>query len=122
MLDTNDRSQQRASSAKKAISKFDWQFHSGTSHGDFLFLAWEEITMSSSDFEAFKAPSPKVESVGRKFSKASALNQQQKDLISAYRQGKLDEEAFQLFLRRDPDLAAWVRQVLEAASHDPLTS
>jgi len=77
--------------------------------------------MSSSDLEEFKAPLPKLEIVGRRFSRARALNQQQTDLVSAYRQGKLDEEAFQLFLCRDPDLAAWVHQVLEAASHDPLT-
>lgn len=77
--------------------------------------------MSSSDFQKAKAPPPKVNIVGRRLSKARALNQEQRDLISAYRQGKLDEEAFQLFLCRDPDLAAWVHQVLETASHDPMT-
>ncbi len=50
------------------------------------------------------------------------LNKQQRELVDAYRLGKLGEQDFQFQLSKDPALAKWVRQVLEAASTDPLSN
>jgi len=50
------------------------------------------------------------------------LNTQQRELVAAYRLGKLAEQDFQFQLSKDPALAKWVRQVLEAASTDPLSN
>ncbi|MDQ0561140.1 hypothetical protein QO004_002933 [Rhizobium mesoamericanum] len=55
-----------------------------------------------------------------KSAKDRGLDRQQKDLVEAYRLGKLDEKDFQLQLSKDPVLAKWVKQVLEAASNDHL--
>ncbi|KWV40200.1 hypothetical protein AS026_26740 [Rhizobium altiplani] len=55
-----------------------------------------------------------------KSAKDRGLDRQQKDLVEAYRLGKLDEKDFQLQLSKDPVLAKGVKQVLEAASNDHL--
>ncbi|WP_028748186.1 hypothetical protein [Rhizobium mesoamericanum] len=68
--------------------------------------------MSTSDTQSFKSP--------LKNGDVRGLNKQQRDIVDAYRFGKLDEKDFQHELSKDPALAKWVRQVLEAASKDPL--
>jgi hypothetical protein len=45
----------------------------------------------------------------------------QRELVDAYRLGKLDEKDFQFQLSKDPALARWVRHVLEVARTDPLS-
>ncbi len=56
-----------------------------------------------------------------KHANVRGLNPKQRELVDAYRLGKLDEKDFQFQLSKDPALARWVRQVLEAASTDPLS-
>ncbi|KWV53740.1 hypothetical protein AS026_03580 [Rhizobium altiplani] len=56
-----------------------------------------------------------------KHANVQALNPEQRELVDAYRLGKLDEQDFQCQLLKDPALAKWVRQVLEAASREPLS-
>ncbi|CAN7162002.1 hypothetical protein [Rhizobium sp. LjRoot258] len=56
-----------------------------------------------------------------KHAKERDLSEQQRKLVEAYRMGKMNEQDFQSQLSKDPVLAKWVRQVLEAASKDPLS-
>ena len=56
-----------------------------------------------------------------KHAKERDLSEQQRKLVGAYRTGKMNEKDFQSQLSKDPVLAKWVRQVLEAASKDPLS-
>jgi len=69
--------------------------------------------MSTSDTRTFK--------IRLKHANDRGLNKQQRELVDAYRLGKLDEKDFQFQLSKDPALAKWVRQILEAASNDPLS-
>ncbi|CCM78273.1 hypothetical protein [Rhizobium mesoamericanum] len=68
--------------------------------------------MSMSDIQPFRS--------AVKHANARELNKQQREIVDAYRVGKLDEKDFQDQLLKDPALAKWVREVLEAASKDPL--
>jgi hypothetical protein len=70
--------------------------------------------MSTSDSSIFKSM--------LKHANVRELNPKQRELVDAYRLGKLDETDFQFRLSKDPALAKWVRQVLEAASTDPLSN
>jgi hypothetical protein len=70
--------------------------------------------MSTSDSSIFKSM--------LKHANVRELNPKQRELVDAYRLGKLDETDFQFGLSKDPALAKWVRQVLEAASTDPLSN
>ncbi|CAN7579857.1 hypothetical protein [Rhizobium sp. LjRoot258] len=56
-----------------------------------------------------------------KHAKERDLSEQQRKLVEAYRMGKMNEKDFQSQLSKDAVLAKWVRQVLEAASKDPLS-
>ncbi|CAN7707885.1 hypothetical protein [Rhizobium sp. LjRoot258] len=78
--------------------------------------------MSTSGIRTFKSRLTELGSVWPKHAMARGLNKEQQDVVAAYRLGKLDEKAFQFHLSKDPALAKWVHQVLEAASHDPLNA
>jgi len=73
----------------------------------------EENAMSTSDSSIFKSM--------LKHANVRELNPKQRELVDAYRLGKLDETDFQFRLSKDPALAKWVREVLEAASTDSLS-